>query len=293
MGGENVNQSARDIALYRTGAVRRLGGPVISCPMDRNGEASRAQRMPDSGKSSHRQAVDQARARARQHDAERAARRARAKLHTMSVLTGLGLSCVLLGGFTGVYLAHGGLPGGGTGSSVAIRLIEDGAGSGTTNHGATNDGGTRIALSAVTRFELAVPGLDGSPASLGQNESLAEATEAALARLYEEPLETAAGPAPRTAEPALRMAEPALRMAEPSLRMAEPLGAGALRQAALLASPLPEVTTANHSAWQRFAVPVANLGTRPMIAVVLDDLGLNRVGTRRASAGHTTSSNRL
>ena len=233
--------------------------------------------MPDTGKSSHRQAVDQARARARQSDAEHAARRARAKLHTMSVLTGLGLFCVLLGGFTGVYLAHGGLPGDGTGSSVAIRLIEDGAGSGTTNHGATNDGGTRIALSAVTRFELAVPGLDGSPASLGQNESLAEATEAALARLYEEPLETAAGPAPRTAESALRMAEPALRVAEP-------LGAGALRQAALLAPPLPEATTANHSAWQRFAVPVANLGTRPMIAVVLDDLGLNRTGTRRAIA---------
>ncbi len=219
--------------------------------------------MPDTGKSSHRQAVDQARARARQRDADRAAKRARAKLRYMSVLTGLGLSCVLLGGFTGVYLAHGGLPGYGTGSSVAIRLIEDGAGSGATHDGATNDSGARIALGEVTRFELAVPGPDESPAPLGETEALAEATEAALARLYEEPLETAAGPAPRTAEPP---------------------GAGALQQVALPVPPVPEITTANRPAWQRFAVPVANLGTRPMIAVVLDDLGLNRAGTQRAIA---------
>ncbi len=216
--------------------------------------------MPDTGKSSHRQAVDQARARARQRDAKRV----RAKLRYMSVLAGLGLSCVLLGGFTGVYLAHGGLPGYGTGSSVAIRLIEDGAGSGTTNRGATtNNGGARIALSQVTRFELAVPGPDPSPAPLGATEALAEATEAALARLYEAPLETAAGPAPKTAER---------------------LGAGALQQAMLRIPPVPEVTTARRPAWQRFAVPVANIGTRPMIAVVLDDLGLNRPGTRRAIA---------
>ncbi len=231
--------------------------------------------MPDTGKSSHRQAVDQARARVRQRDADQAAKRARAKLRYMSVLTGLGLSCVLLGGFTGVYLAYGGLPGYGTGSSVAIRLIEDGAGSGAINGGAINDGaanngGARIALGEVTRFELAVPGPDESPAPLGETEALTEATEAALARLYEEPLETAAGPAPKTAEPAPRMAEP--------------LGAGALKQAALPVPPRPTTTTADSPAWQRFAVPAANLGTRPMIAVVLDDLGLNRPGTRRAIA---------
>jgi polysaccharide deacetylase 2 family uncharacterized protein YibQ len=221
--------------------------------------------MPDTGKSSHRQAVDQARARARQRDAERAEKHARSKLRYMSVLTGLGLSCVLLGGFAGAYLAHGGLPGYGTGSSVAIRLIEDGAGS-----GATNNVGARIALGEVTRFELAVPGPDEWPAALGETDALAEATEAALARLYEEPLETAAGPVPKTAEPVPRMAEP--------------LGAGALQQAAMPVPPVPEITTANPPAWQRFAVPVANPGTRPMIAVVLDDLGLNRAGTRRAIA---------
>ena len=37
-------------------------------------------------------------------------------------------------------------------------------------------------------------------------------------------------------------------------------------------------------AWQRFAVPVVAPGARPMIAVVLDDLGLNRAGTNRAIA---------
>ncbi len=218
--------------------------------------------MPDTGKSSHRQAVGQARARARQRDAEHAAKRTRAKLRYRSVLTGLGLSCVLLGGFTGAYLAHGGLPGYGTGSSVAISLIEDGAGSGPTN------GGTRIVISEVTRFELAVPGPDALPAPLSATEALAEATEAALARLYEEPLETAAGPVPQTVGP--------------MPRRAEPLGAGALQQAAMPAPPMPEITTARRPAWQRFAVPAANFGTRPMIAVVLDDLGLNRPGTRRA-----------
>ena len=213
--------------------------------------------MPDSEKSPHRQAVDQARARARQRDAERAAERARAKLRYMSVLTGLGLSFVLLGGFTGVYLADGGLPGYGTGSSVAISLIEDGTGSSSIN-----DGGARIALSEVTGFELAVPTPDDSPAPSGETE--------ALARLYEAPIETAAGPAPR--------------MSEPAPRMAEPRGPGALQQAALPIPPVPEVSAARRPAWQRFAVPVADLGARPMIAVVLDDLGLNRPGTQRAIA---------
>ncbi|MCH8002041.1 MAG: divergent polysaccharide deacetylase family protein [Proteobacteria bacterium] len=180
------------------------------------------------------------------------------KLRYMSVLTGLGLSCVLLGGFTGVYLADGGLPGYGTGSSVAIRLIEDGAGSGATHDGATNNGGARIALGEVTRFELAVPAPDESPAV-----DRRAALGAALARLYEEPLETAVGPTPKTAGPP---------------------GAGALQQAALPVPPMPGVTTARRPAWRRFAVPVANLGTRPMIAVVLDDLGLNRAGTQRAIA---------
>ncbi len=221
--------------------------------------------MPDTGKSSHRQAVDQARARARQRDADDAAKRARAKRRHMSVLTGLGLSCVLLGGFTGVYLAEGGRPGYGTGSSVAIRLIQDGAGS-----GATHDGGARIALGEVTRFELAVPAPDAAPAPLGETQVLAVATEAAFARLYEEPLETAAGPAPKSAAP--------------SPNTAGPPGAGALQQAALPVPPVPEGATARRPAWRRFAVPVANLGTRPMIAVVLDDLGLNRAGTQRAIA---------
>ncbi len=205
--------------------------------------------------------------------------RARAKLRYRSVLAGLGLSCVLIGGVTGVYLAHGGLPGYGTGSSVAIRLIEDGAG-----FGATNNGGARIALSQVTRFELAVPGPDEVPAPLGETEARAEASEAALARLYEAPLETAAGPAPKTVGLVPRRAGLVPRRAEPVPRRAEPLGAGALQRVALPVPPVREITTANRPAWQRFAVPVANIGTRPTIAVVLDDLGLNRPGTRRAIA---------
>jgi hypothetical protein len=83
-----------------------------------------------------------------------------------------------------------------------------------------------------------------------------EASEAALARLYEEPLETAAGPA----DAAIQQA--ALPMPE--------------------LSDLPSLDDGSQTAWRRFAVPVAAPGARPMIAVVLDDLGLNRAGTNRA-----------
>jgi hypothetical protein len=82
-----------------------------------------------------------------------------------------------------------------------------------------------------------------------------ETGEAAFARLYEEPLETAAGPAIQQA---------ALPM--PDL------------------PDLPDLEDGSQAAWQRFAVPVAAPGARPMIAVVLDDLGLNRAGTNRAIA---------
>ena len=121
---------------------------------------------------------------------------------------------------------------------------------------------TEAALARLFEEPFAAPA-DAALAGPGREESRAEATEAALARLYEEPLETAAGPAPKRTEP---------------------LGAGALQQAMLPVPPVPEITTARRPAWQRFAVPVANLGTRPMIAVVLDDLGLNRPGTQRAIA---------
>jgi len=84
-----------------------------------------------------------------------------------------------------------------------------------------------------------------------------------LARLNVEPLETAAGPAPGGPE--------------------APAGAG---QTDLPRSNPPELDQDQdrRPAWQRYAVPVAAAGTQPMIAVVIDDLGLNRAGTNRAIA---------
>ena len=93
-----------------------------------------------------------------------------------------------------------------------------------------------------------------APAAASDTDPLTEAAEAALAHLYEEPLETAAAPPPDAAEA---------------------LEVGALQQAALPVPTLPDLDTGTLPAWQRFAVPIAGPGLRPMIAVVLDDLGLN------------------
>jgi len=96
-----------------------------------------------------------------------------------------------------------------------------------------------------------------------QQQLAPEAGEAALARLYEEPLETVASPVTRDRPaPARAAIQPA------ALPMPEP----------------PDPEQGSQPAWQRFAVPVATPGARPMIAVVLDDLGLNRAGTNRAIA---------
>ncbi len=265
--------------------------------------------MPEAGKIPHRQAINDARARARRSGETEA----RWKLRYVSVLTGLGLSCILLGGVTGVYLARGGLAGNSAGPRVTIPLIEaDGAGPSVANGGTA-----RMALGVEIPLELAAPApveppetdrrqvlapttsgaltddaladdaladdaladnalADNARADLaladgaltasfppGEDDSLAEATEAALARLYEEPLESAAGP---------------------SVRAADTADLGALQQAALAVPFLPDLDAPSRPAWRRFAVPAANPGTRPMIAVVIDDLGLNRLGTLRAIA---------
>lgn len=83
-------------------------------------------------------------------------------------------------------------------------------------------------------------------------------SEAMLARLYEEQADDIADP----------LTSP--RVAPEGLSYALPFGD----------VPKP----ADPPAWQRYAVPVSASAARPMIAIVLDDLGLNRVGTRRAIA---------
>jgi polysaccharide deacetylase 2 family uncharacterized protein YibQ len=225
----------------------------------------------------HRKAVTEARARAR----ENAAVRARERRRTTSVLVGFGLSFVLLGGSAGGYMALDSFSAGAAGPSVAISLVEEPVEPATVRHGAV-----QVALANTTEFQISLPAATTMPLAAalpeaadrhvalgaalealeeaGDDPEALEAQEAALARLYEEPLETAA--VPLTAEP-------------------EGLPGGPVQQAALPlppVPPLPEIEFAGRPAWQRFAVSVAAPGARPMIAVVLDDLGLNRAGTRRA-----------
>jgi hypothetical protein len=224
----------------------------------------------------HRKAVYEARTRARQ-DAAEFARDRRRKL---SIMSGLGLSFILLGGSTGGYMARDGGGAGTAGPSVAIALAEP-----APEAAPARGGAFRLALAETTGFQVALPPLAPTPApevpatesetqrlmlgsvladlsSTAGNLALPSAAgEAALARLYEEPLETAAGPATGSRAAA----------------------AGAtIQQAALPVPNLPDLDDVTQPAWQRFAVPVAAPGARPMIAVVLDDLGLNRSGTNRA-----------
>lgn len=216
----------------------------------------------------HRKAVFEARARAR----DSAAAGARGRRLRYSALAGLGLSFVLLGGVTGSYMALDGGFSGMAGPSVAIALAGPSADFAPEARG----GAVQLALAEITGLRIALPPLappfSAAPPAGSETQRLllgsvlaelsdsarTEAGEAALARLYEEPLETAAGPA-----------------------------GAAIQQAALPMpelSDLPAIDDGDQAAWRRFAVPVAAPGARPMIAVVLDDLGLNRAGTNRAIA---------
>ena len=230
--------------------------------------------MAKTEQSAHRTAVHEARDRAR----EAASALARQQRRKLSIFLGLGLSFVLLGGFTGSYIALDEAAAGAAGSSVAIALAEPAAEPGPVR-GAT----VRLALTEPSGLRIALPPLDPILASLAPPDVSAagsetqrlvlgaaldelsesagdslppEIREAALARLDEAPLETAAGAEIQ------RVALPMTELPE----LPEPPGLDAIAE----------------PAWQRFAVPVATPGARPMIAVVLDDLGLNRSGTNRA-----------
>ncbi len=243
--------------------------------------------MANTEKPAHRKAVFEARARVREGAAGREIR-VRKKRRKISILAGFGLSSILLGGVTGANLALDGAPVGAAvgvadGSSVAISLALR-----VPEPVPARSGAVQLALAETTGLQIALPPLDADPAldifaagsetqrlvlgsvlaelsDTARSLPLPEAAEAALARLYEEPLdqeplETAAGP---EIQPAIQQA--ALPMPSvPDL------------------SDVPDLNYAGQPPWQRFAVPVAAVGARPMIAVVLDDLGLNRPGTNRA-----------
>ena len=79
--------------------------------------------------------------------------------------------------------------------------------------------------------------------------------DAALARIYEEPL----GHAPET-----------------NPRRPDESAAGRMNRVIFPALDALGRTAPNPPLWRRYAVAVADPGTRPMIAIVIDDLGLNR-----------------
>jgi hypothetical protein len=71
---------------------------------------------------------------------------------------------------------------------------------------------------------------------------------------------------------------PQLAPAEKSARSAKPTEEAALRPL----PPMPPPTAAKPT-WLRYAVPAPPTGNRPLVAIVLDDLGLDRVRTAAAT----------
>ena len=49
------------------------------------------------------------------------------------------------------------------------------------------------------------------------------------------------------------------------------------------AKPVPQVASTEQQTWRRNAVPFRDLGSKPLIAVVIDDVGLDRPHSKRAS----------
>lgn len=86
-------------------------------------------------------------------------------------------------------------------------------------------------------------------------------------------------PGPSAARPVAAPAAPAEPIAQPEkpVQPAKPIEEAALRPP----PPLPAPPAAK-PAWLRFAVPAAPTGHRPLVAIVLDDLGLDRARTAEA-----------
>lgn len=162
-----------------------------------------------------------------------------------------GLVGVLIGGFLGSILAGGDGSPTPRSSSISVAIPE--------------------LISKQATSPETVPKTDTEKVSetVARAESIAEigeAEEAVFARLYEEPMEPAVEPGQEaTPDPVEPMAPGAAGMPLPAISA-------------------PESAATEPPAWERYAVPLIGAGRRPMIAVVLDDLGLNRPGAWRAIA---------
>lgn len=181
--------------------------------------------------------------------------RRRANLRRLRLLGICGL-CILGGGVLGIGLGRYGLETSGAGTPVAMTLpaeAVDRVGVGLPSAPVTSDASPMPLNVGSEPAEPPVP--DSMPV---QETAAGPVSEAMLARLYEEQLED-------------------------SVTVPEPLGMAP--ETPNYALPFADLRDSEGPpAWQRHAVPVAASGARPMIAVVLDDLGLNRRGTRRAIA---------
>ncbi len=127
------------------------------------------------------------------------------------------------------------------------------------------------------------------PKLMAPPEEVSPAEDAVLA----EAPATAPSSAPAVAPPAEERqvaAEPSpvAAQAKEAVPVAAPSAAPALapaaeeRQVAALTPALMPVEPPLQPRWQEFSVPILNPRSRPMIAIVLDDVGLNRRGAQRA-----------
>ncbi len=210
--------------------------------------------MSQARKRSKSSAVSRAKARNRRRDKRRISERR----HEIGKIAVLCVLCTLLGGLGGVYLA-------GDGPGAALPSVAQDEAAAPPRETEPEEVSRQVAL---------VPIVDEAEPEAAEER---EALENKLAHLYEEALD----PAPPAETP------PAEKPGAEKPRVEKPAAPEKprvpLRQEARLVTPdFSDVGAPEQPFWQRNAVPIINPGRQPMIAIVLDDLGLNRRGARRA-----------
>lgn len=132
---------------------------------------------------------------------------------------------------------------------------------------------------SIAKVIEAIEARDESMAERGEAAEPAEAPETRVAALSPPPL-------PRPRDP--HLGDRQHLVYEESFRLSDLLPAPSaaeldafVQEAGLTEAPPPSPTDGLGQPWQRHAVRTAATGDRPMIAVVIDDLGLNRPNTRK------------
>ena len=227
----------------------------------------------------YRKAIDEARARAR----EIAAARTRERRRRIGILAGSGLSFVLLGGVAGGYMALSGDLADAAGLSAATSSVVK-----TAEPASARIGIVRIAPTETTGQHVVLPPVAALLPILvapGPRAALSENQRQLLSGVLEAVSDTARNPPAPDARKALLArlnVEPLKTAADPTL--GSPVAPAGAERADLPPPSPPKLDQDSRPAWQRYAVPVTATDAQPMIAVVLDDLGLNRAGTNRAIA---------